>query len=55
MRLRRELEATMREDPRVQELLDEVVARRLDPASAASQVLARGVVEPAQAAREDAL
>jgi LAO/AO transport system kinase len=40
-RLRRELEASMREDPEVQALLDEVVARRLDPASAADAVLAR--------------
>jgi LAO/AO transport system kinase len=52
MRLRRELEASLREDPEVQELLDEVVARRLDPASAASAVLARGAVDPRQAARE---
>jgi LAO/AO transport system kinase len=51
MRLRRELEASMRADPAVQELLDEVVARRLDPASAASAVLARGTVDPADAAR----
>ncbi len=54
MRLRRELEATLREDPAVQDLLDDVVARRLDPASAASAVLARGAIEPAQAARGDA-
>ena len=40
-RLRRELEASLREDPGVQSLLDDVVARRLDPASAASEVLAR--------------
>jgi LAO/AO transport system kinase len=44
-RLRHALEASLREDPEVQELLDEVVARRLDPASAASQILARGAVE----------
>ena len=36
MRLRHALEASMREEPEVQALLDEVVARRLDPASAAS-------------------
>src|SRR5215210_1800719 len=36
-RLRRKLEASVREDAEVQELLDEVVARRLDPASAASR------------------
>ena len=53
MRLRRALEASMREDPEVQELLDEVVARRLDPASAASAVLARGAIDPGQAARAD--
>ena len=41
VRLRRELEASLREDPEVQGLLDEVVARRLDPASAAAEVLAR--------------
>ena len=51
MRLRRALEASMREDPEVQALLDEVVARRLDPASAASAVLARGAVDPGAAAR----
>jgi LAO/AO transport system kinase len=51
MRLRRALEATLREDPEVQELLDEVVARRLDPASAASAVLARGAVDASEAAR----
>jgi LAO/AO transport system kinase len=41
MRLRRELEAAVEADPAVQELLDEVVARRLDPASAAVEILAR--------------
>ena len=41
MRLRAELEASLHEDPEVQRLLDEVVARRLDPASAAAEVLAR--------------
>ena len=41
-RMRRELEASIREDPDVQQLLDEVCARRLDPASAATQILARG-------------
>jgi len=53
MRLRRELEATLREDAEVRELLDEVVARRLDPASAASAILARGAVQVADAARAD--
>jgi LAO/AO transport system kinase len=40
-RQRRTLEAQVREDESVQELLDEVVARRLDPASAAAKILAR--------------
>ena len=38
-RLRRELEETVREDPEVQVLLDRVVARDLDPASAATTIL----------------
>jgi LAO/AO transport system kinase len=38
-RLRRKLEAQVRGDESVQELLDEVVARRLDPASAAAKLL----------------
>jgi LAO/AO transport system kinase len=52
-RLRRALEASLREDPEVQHLLDEVVARRLDPASAASAILARGGVDAGDAARPD--
>ncbi|HWF54723.1 MAG TPA: methylmalonyl Co-A mutase-associated GTPase MeaB [Solirubrobacteraceae bacterium] len=40
-RMRRELEATTREDPAVQELLDKVAARELDPASAAAAILER--------------
>jgi LAO/AO transport system kinase len=40
-RMRRTLEAWVREDAEVQELLDEVVARRLDPASAAAKLLER--------------
>ena len=40
-RMRRELEAAIREDPDVQRLLDEVCARRLDPASAARRILTR--------------
>jgi LAO/AO transport system kinase len=40
-RLRRRLEAQVRDDESVQELLDEVVARRLDPASAAAKLLER--------------
>jgi LAO/AO transport system kinase len=45
------LEASLRKDAGVQELLDEVVARRLDPASAASAVLERGAVDASEAAR----
>jgi LAO/AO transport system kinase len=40
-RLRRKLEESVHEAPEVQELLDEVVARRLDPASAATRLLER--------------
>jgi LAO/AO transport system kinase len=40
-RLRRGLEERVRGDAEVQELLDEVVARRLDPASAAARLLER--------------
>ncbi len=40
-RLRRELEASVREDPDVKELLDRVVSRELDPASAAVEILER--------------
>ena len=53
MRLRRALEASLHEDPEVAELLDEVVARRLDPASAASAILARGAIDAGDAARPD--
>ena len=38
-RMRRELEESVREDPDVQELLNRVVARELDPASAATRIL----------------
>ena len=38
-RMRRELEASVREDPDVQALLDRVVSRELDPASAATTIL----------------
>ena len=38
-RMRRELEASIREDPEIQELLDSVVTRQLDPASAATRIL----------------
>jgi LAO/AO transport system kinase len=40
-RLRRGLEDQVRDDPAVQELFDEVVSRRLDPASAAARLLER--------------
>jgi LAO/AO transport system kinase len=38
-RMRRELEASIREDPEVKDLLDRVVSRELDPASAATRIL----------------
>jgi LAO/AO transport system kinase len=38
-RMRRELEESVLEDPDVQELLDRVVAREIDPASAATTIL----------------
>jgi LAO/AO transport system kinase len=41
IRLRRRLEESIGEDAAVQELLDEVVHRRLDPASAAAKLLER--------------
>ncbi len=40
-RLRRRLEDELREDPEFEKLLDDVVARRLDPASAATALLER--------------
>jgi LAO/AO transport system kinase len=40
-RLRRRLEESIHDDPTVRQLLDEVVARRLDPSSAASRLLER--------------
>ena len=40
-RMRRELEESIREDDEVRELLDRVVARELDPASAATTILER--------------
>src|SRR4051812_7650357 len=48
MRMRRALEASVRDDPAVQQLLDEVVARRLDPASAAAAVLERATYPKVQ-------
>jgi LAO/AO transport system kinase len=41
VRLRRRLEASIRDDEDVRELLDQVVSRRLDPASAAARLLER--------------
>src|SRR5947209_329583 len=43
-RMRRELEASIREDSEVQELLDRVVSRELDPASAATTILENQLV-----------
>jgi GTPase len=40
-RMRRKLESEVRDDADVQKLLDEVVSRRLDPASAAAKLLER--------------
>ena len=40
-RMRRELEESIHEDPEVKELLDRVVSRELDPASAATTILER--------------
>jgi len=52
-RLRRQLQAAIKEDPQIADLLDRVVARELDPASAASAVLTRGGFDAAGAARSD--
>jgi LAO/AO transport system kinase len=41
-RMRRELETAVRDDPETQELLDRVVAREIDPASAATAILNHG-------------
>jgi LAO/AO transport system kinase len=41
VRLRRKLEASLGEDGSVQELLEQVVRREIDPASAASKLLDR--------------
>jgi len=40
-RMRRELEASVEEDPEVRKLLDRVVSREIDPASAAGSILER--------------
>src|ERR1700737_3498492 len=42
-RMRRELEASVRDDREVKELLDRVVSREIDPASAATTILERSV------------
>jgi LAO/AO transport system kinase len=42
-RLRRSLEESMRDNPEVQRLLGEVVKRKLDPASAATEIIGRGL------------
>ena len=52
-RLRHALERSVAEDPEVQDLLDQVVSRRMDPASAASAILAKGAVDASEAARAD--
>jgi LAO/AO transport system kinase len=44
-RMRRELEASVRDDPDVRDLLDRVVAREIDPASAATTILERTTAE----------
>jgi LAO/AO transport system kinase len=50
-RLRRRLEEQVDRDSGFAELLEEVVARKLDPASAASRILER--LDAAEASRED--
>jgi hypothetical protein len=39
--MRQELESSLRDDPEVKELLDRVVSREIDPASAAESILER--------------
>jgi LAO/AO transport system kinase len=51
-RMRRRLEDEVGEDPEFQRLLDEVVDRRLDPASAASALVDSGGVRALRAATE---
>lgn len=53
-RMRATLVASLEEDPDVQALLDEVVARRTDPASAAGRILARGAERVEQTAADRA-
>src|SRR5579884_228210 len=50
-RMRRELEASLRDDPEVRGLLDRVVSRELDPASAAGTILARAAQRARSAAQ----
>ncbi len=45
-RMRRRLEEEVRADPEFERLLEEVVERRLDPASAAAALLERSLVQP---------
>jgi LAO/AO transport system kinase len=47
-RMRRELEASVREDPEVRELLDRVVSREIDPASAATTILEQAALQRAE-------
>ena len=54
-RLRRQLEESLREDESVRELLDEVVARRLDPSSAATQPPRARALDPALRAEARAI
>ncbi len=53
-RMRRRLEDELAEDAGFQELIDEVVQRRLDPASAAATLLERETVEHGTAGRDTA-
>ena len=48
-RMRRRMEEEVQEDPEFQRLLEEVVQRRLDPASAATLLLERSGVSGAGA------
>jgi LAO/AO transport system kinase len=47
-RMRRELEASVRADPEVRELLDRVVSREIDPASAATTILEQAALQRAE-------
>jgi LAO/AO transport system kinase len=47
-RMRLELEASLHDDAEVQALLDEVVDRRIDPASAAGTILERAAAARAR-------